>query len=457
MDDSGPASVRGRILVIDDDLVFGRWAAQLLRTEGRFETRYVADAATGLEHLDDGPWDLVLTDLEMPGMNGLELLDRIGQLEPDLPVAIITGHATVDRAVTAFRKSAAEFIQKPISATDFMIAVQGLVQRGRETRAAGREIVLAVGAHPDDVEIGVAGTLLAHKSAGDSVAILTLTGDRPPAAQVRRARGPQHAAGIIGARLFLGELDDADIAEGEPTIGVIEAVLARIRPTVLYTHSIHDVHQAHRNTHQAVIVAARQIGRVYCFQSATPTVDFRPTHFSVIDSHVSRKLAAIDAFADEPQRRDYLQPDLVVSTARYWSRFCGGSLAEPFEAVRDRAPVRVPAGAGSPGAGAIVQGIPADRSATGPGAPGRDQGPARVAHLPGARLTHRTVTSPAGRRCDSGAHSDIPRLFPERLRQQFLHRRAGPEPGPPGTRCPAFLPGLAGGRIRFRGRRRPVA
>ena len=123
MADSGLAA-RGRILVIDDDPVFGRWAILLLRAEGRFEARYVTDAAAGLQHLDDGPWDLVLTDLEMPGMDGLELLDRIGQLEPDLPVAIVTGHATVDRAVTAFRKSAVEFIQKPISAPDFMITIR---------------------------------------------------------------------------------------------------------------------------------------------------------------------------------------------------------------------------------------------------------------------------------------------------------------------------------------------
>ena len=446
MEDSGLASVRGRILVIDDDLVFGRWAAQLLQTEGRFDARYVTDAAAGLQHLEDGPWDLVLTDLEMPGMSGLELLDRIGQLEPDLPVAIITGHATVDRAVTAFRKSAAEFIQKPISATDFMIAVQGLVQRGRETRAAQRETVLAVGAHPGDVEIGVAGTLLAHKSAGDTVAILTLASSEP-GAQVRRPRGPEHAAQVIGARVFLGGLDDVDITEGEPTIGVIEDVITRIRPTVLYTHSMHDVDQAHRNTHRAAIVAARQIGRVYGFQSATPTVDFRPTHFSVIDSHVSRKLSAIDAFADQPEQRDYLQPDLIVSTARYWSRFCGGSLAEPFEAVRDRAPVRVPAGSGAiiqrvDGPGAARDELGRDRDELGreqdePGRgqdePGRGQRMARIAHLPGARLTRRTVTLPAGRRCDSRAHSDIPRLFPGWFRQQCLHRRADPAPGPPGA------------------------
>ena len=413
MDESGLASVRGRILVIDDDPVFGRWAAQLLQSEGRFEARHVTDAAAGLGQLEDGPWDLVLTDLEMPGMSGLELLDRIGQLEPDLPVAIITGHATVDRAVTAFRKSAAEFIQKPISATDFLIAVQGLVQRGRETRSAQREIVLAVGAHPGDVEIGAAGTLLAHKSAGDSVAILTLASDGPDGTRVRRARGPEHAAQIIGARLFHGGFGDVSIAESEPTIGVIEEVIARIRPTVLYTHSGHDVHQAHRNTHRAAIVAARQIGRVYCFQAATPTVDFRPTHFSVIDSHISRKLAAIDAFAGHPEQRDYLQPDLVVSTARYWSRFCGGSLAEPFEAVRDRAPVRLTAGAG-----AVIQPVPGDGPIPGRDDPGRDQEMARIAHLPGARLTRRTVTDPAGRRCDSRAYSAIPRLFPVRLRQQ---------------------------------------
>jgi LmbE family N-acetylglucosaminyl deacetylase len=273
--------------------------------------------------------------------------------------------------------------------------------------------VLAVGAHPGDVEIGAAGTLLAHKSAGDSVAILTLASGGPDGSQVRRARGPEHAAQVIGARLYHGGLGDVSIAESEPTIGAIEEVIARVRPTVLYTHSGHDVHQAHRNTHQAAIVAARQIGRVYCFQAATPTVDFRPTHFSVVDSHMSRKLAAIDAFAGEPEQRDYLQPDLVVSTARYWSRFCGGSLAEPFEAVRDRAPVRVPAGAG-----AGIQPVPDDGPRPGRREPGQGRDMARIAHLPGARLRRRTVTYPAGRRCDSRAHSDIPRLFPVRLRQQ---------------------------------------
>lgn len=337
MEDSGLAVGRGRILVIDDDPVFGRWAVLLLGAEGRFEARYVTDAAAGLRQLDDGPWDLVLTDLEMPGMGGLELLERIGELEPELPVAIITGHATVDRAVTAFRKSAAEFIQKPISAADFMIKIRALVQRGRETRAAEREIVLAVGAHPDDVAIGAGGTLLAHKSAGDSVAILTLTAGGWADDQVRRSRAAEQAAQVLGARLFLGDLDGAPIGEGNPTIEVIEEVITRVRPTVLYTHSVHDVHQDHRNTHRAALVAARGVGRVYCFQSPSATVDFRPTRFVPIDGQLDGKLAAIDAFASQVEIRAYLEPDLISATARYWSRYCESRYAEPFEVVRESA------------------------------------------------------------------------------------------------------------------------
>jgi hypothetical protein len=91
------------------------------------------------------------------------------------------------------------------------------------------------------------------------------------------------------------------------------------------------------------MVACRRVGRVFCFQSPSATVDFRPTHFVPIDGHVERKLKAIDTFGSQTGVRDYLEPDLISSTARYWSRYCAGQYAEPFEAIRDRAggpPVR---------------------------------------------------------------------------------------------------------------------
>jgi len=331
MDGSAPA----RILLVDDDAALGRYLARVL-TRGGFEVIHELDSGGALHRIETESWDLLITDIELPGMTGLELLDRVRQRLPDLPVAVLTGHPTVDYAVSALRNSAAEFLQKPIIGADLVAKATELIAAGRAARTAGLEIVLAIGAHPDDVEIGAAGTLLAHRAAGDTVAILTLSRGARGGDQEQRARESQEAADVIGARLFLDDLQDTLIPEGNPTIGVIDRVIAEVQPTIIYTHSVHDVHQDHRNTHRAVLVAARRVGRVYCFQSPSATVDYRPTHFVTIDDHIGRKLKAIDTFGSQVGVRDYLEPELITSTARYWARYCGASYAEPFEVIRDR-------------------------------------------------------------------------------------------------------------------------
>jgi LmbE family N-acetylglucosaminyl deacetylase/CheY-like chemotaxis protein len=338
----------GRILLVDDDTALGGYLTRVLRGRGGFDVRHELDSAAALRCLQDADWDLLITDIELPGMTGLELLERVRQLHPDLPVAVLTGNPTIDYAVSALRSSAAEFLQKPITPEDLLAKATELVQAGRAARAAGRETVLAIGAHPDDVEIGAAGTLLAHRAAGDTVAILTLSRGAHGGDQVRRARESQDAADVIGARLFLDDLQDTLIPEGNPTIGVIDRVIVEIQPTIIYTHSVHDVHQDHRNTHRAALVAARRVGRVYCFQSPSATVDYRPTYFVTIDQHIGGKLRAIDTFGSQVGVRDYLEPGLIASTARYWSRYCGGSHAEPFEVIRDRADAGPVRSAGTP-------------------------------------------------------------------------------------------------------------
>jgi LmbE family N-acetylglucosaminyl deacetylase/CheY-like chemotaxis protein len=345
-DESGVASgaSQGRVLLIDDDRVFGIWATQVVQKRGGYELTHVLDPVAGLRRVATEPWDLVITDIEMPGMTGLELLEQVHRLEPGLPVAVVTAHATLDRAVTALRSAAVEFLHKPMPAADFLGKVATLVANGRAMRSVNRESVLAIGAHPDDVEIGAAGALLAHKAAGDLVSILTLSRGARGGTEEWRVREAEAAAEVIGARLFLNDLEDTRINEGDPTIGIIDGVIAELQPTVIYTHSVHDVHQDHRNTYRAAMVAARRVGRVYCFQSPSATVDFRPTFFVAIDEHVSGKLEAIRAFTSQFAIRDYLEPDLIVATARYWSRFCDGSHAEAFEGIRDRAPTRAAQG-----------------------------------------------------------------------------------------------------------------
>jgi DNA-binding NtrC family response regulator len=132
-DEPGPG--RGRILLIDDDRVFGIWAAQVLCKRGGHELKHVLDPAAGLRCVETEPWDLVITDIEMPGMTGIELLKRIHLVEPSLPVAVVTAHAAADRAVSALRSSAAEFFHKPMPADDFLGKITALIASGRAARS----------------------------------------------------------------------------------------------------------------------------------------------------------------------------------------------------------------------------------------------------------------------------------------------------------------------------------
>ena len=349
--DVGP----GRILVVEDDLVTARFLTHVLSESGGFDVTHTPDPAVALARASAETWDLVLTDVEMPGMTGIELLEVLRRVAPDLPVAVMTAHPTIDYAVGALRSRADEFLQKPVRPDQLLVTVTALIAKGRAARLAARQSVLAIGAHPDDVEIGAAGSLLAHRAMGHEISILTLSRGARGGTETTRAGESELAALVLGATLYLDDLQDTSISESDPTISVISRVVESLRPTVIYTHSFHDVHQDHRNTYRAAMVAVRDIGRVYCFQSPSATVDFRPTRFVNIDDHVERKLQAINAFASQVEVRAYLEPDLIQSTARYWSRFGGGRYAEAFEVVRDSAvsgqPVSAPGGgqAASPG------------------------------------------------------------------------------------------------------------
>jgi LmbE family N-acetylglucosaminyl deacetylase/CheY-like chemotaxis protein len=333
---------QGRILLVDDDQALGGYLSRVLRAGG-FEVIHYLDASVALDRFRTEQWDLLITDIELPGMSGLELLERVRELAPSLPVAVLTGHPTVDYAVSALRGAAAEFLSKPVSASDLLAKATELITAARATAEASRERVLAIGAHPDDVEIGAGGTLSRHAATGDAVAILTLSQGAVGGDKAQRARESQQSADLIGARLFLRDLADTQIPEGNPTIGLIEEVIAEVRPTIVYTHSDHDLHQDHRNVHRAALVACRRVGRIYCFQSPSATVDYRPTYFTTIDDYLTRKLTVIDAFGSQATIRDYMEPDLITSIARYWGRYCEGSHAEPFETIRDRVGAQAPA------------------------------------------------------------------------------------------------------------------
>ncbi len=117
-----------RVLVVDDEEIARSNLEYILRKDGY----QVATAASGLEALDrlkTQDFDLVLTDLKMEKMDGLQLLQAVKQMSPATELVMITGYATVSTAVDALRKGAAHYLSKPINLDDLRLTVQELVSK----------------------------------------------------------------------------------------------------------------------------------------------------------------------------------------------------------------------------------------------------------------------------------------------------------------------------------------
>lgn len=330
----------GRILLVEDDPVAAHFTRHVLGKRGGFDIAHTPDPAVALMRASTETWDLVLTDAELPGMTGLELLEALRRASPALPVAVISAHDPADTAVRVLRSHCDEFLQKPVRPDQLLATATALVAKGRAARQAARQpvrqVVLAIGAHPGDAEIGSAGALLAHRALGHEISILTLTRGTGDGARSTRAGESEMAALVLGAALFQEDLPAALAGDGDPAIDAIAGVVDSVRPTIVYTHSPHDTQQDHRSAYAAAAAAAGAVGRLCRFQSPSATVDFRPTSFVNIDEQLARKVLAAGAFASQPELSGYLERDLITSSAGYWSRFGDrdGRFAEAFEVDR---------------------------------------------------------------------------------------------------------------------------
>jgi LmbE family N-acetylglucosaminyl deacetylase/ActR/RegA family two-component response regulator len=305
---------RALLLLVEDDDLLASVMTEILAPVA--DVRWTASAEEAMQILAAERWDLVVADIELPGMSGIDFIVHSKVAQPVVSTLVVSGRTGFQDAVSAIRAGADDYLTKPIDARTLVEKARELIARTRVRRAKDLEVVLAIGAHPDDVEIGCGGILARHVAAGDQVALLTLSGGEQGGEAATRAKESQRAAEILGARLFHTDLVDTSVSEGGDTITTIKQVIDEVQPTTVYTHTARDVHQDHRNVHHATLVAARGIPRIYCYQAPSTTIEFHPTRFVTIDGFLERKLESIDAFGSQVAVRDYLDPDLLRSTAR---------------------------------------------------------------------------------------------------------------------------------------------
>jgi DNA-binding NtrC family response regulator len=124
---------QGNILLVDDDLAFRVGTLALLEDHG-FKASFATNGEEAMQKLAELPFDLVLSDLVMPGINGIELLKHIRDTYPGLTVIMITGFASIGTAVEAMRIGARDYVTKPCDNDELMIKIQHALEERRKDR-----------------------------------------------------------------------------------------------------------------------------------------------------------------------------------------------------------------------------------------------------------------------------------------------------------------------------------
>lgn len=169
-----------RILITEDDRVQREIIGDILAQSG-YETNACASGAESLEALSADHYDVLLTDLRMPGMDGLELLRQARRLRPETDVILMTAHATVKTAVTAMKEGAADYLEKPFDKDELLHVISRTLERS-DLRRQNRDL---------------------RRLVSETVALGNIVGESPPMQQVFERT--QRAVEVNSTVLILGE------------------------------------------------------------------------------------------------------------------------------------------------------------------------------------------------------------------------------------------------------------
>jgi LmbE family N-acetylglucosaminyl deacetylase len=194
--------------------------------------------------------------------------------------------------------------------------------------------VLAVGAHPDDIELGCGGALLAHRARGDEVTLLVMTtGEEGPQDARSRIGEQEDAAGLLGAALLWGGFRDGAVPMDRSAVNVVQDAIEASGADLVYGHAPSDTHQDHRATSAAVLAATRRASRVLLFESPT-TVNFTPVIYVDIATLVEAKLDLLRAHMSQVLKNGLVDLDALEAQARYHGFRARVRNAEAFESER---------------------------------------------------------------------------------------------------------------------------
>ncbi len=196
------------------------------------------------------------------------------------------------------------------------------------------EVILAVGAHPDDIELGCGGTISAASKLGKRVIAVFLSKGEQSGNPEIRPKESVEALSLLGVKeVFFGDFPDSEIPCNRQAIDFLEAFFVANKPDTVLTHTINDIHQDHRQVGWLSISAFRNAPRLLAYETPRVTQTFSPTYFVDITNCVNDKWMALKCHFSQKTKR-YITYESMVNLASFRGSQVSLPAAEAFEVVR---------------------------------------------------------------------------------------------------------------------------
>ena len=327
------ADKRAQVLLVEDNITDATLIRTVLERDGDIQVTLAQDGIRGCQLVESHRWDLVITDFNLPGRDGIEVILACKANQPLTPIISTSAYSASVYRDGALRGGASQVLVKPIDPEELINRARDLMNlEGKDAQKA--RLILAIGAFPGDVEAGCGGTLMKYGLGGDETHVLILSSGADGPQAEDRLGAARRAGRLMESELITPPEDATELADLDAALLRIQDTVDTLQPDIIFAPSSNDVRESRRHAYMAAEISTAKSASLLCYQAATTTLDFRPTLFEDISDFLDQKMAALSHFIMDVQGRPHLDPDLARAAARYWGRFLGYGEVEPFEVTQ---------------------------------------------------------------------------------------------------------------------------
>lgn len=297
-----------------------------------FTVVHVQDGDQALDRLGQETWDLIVTDLNLPGADGFTIIRRSRALYPSLPILVTTGYTQAHYEEQALRAGADQVMIKPLTQNDFVSRVWSMIEHEDLFEVADSKVVLAIEGRLGDAEMGCGGTLMRAVEDEATVVIVPILMSNDDASP-EELKAASLAANILGVELRVDRTLFGDLHRQRD---LVQRTLDELRPTTLYVPAPDDRDASRKQSSAIATDASIEVENVFGFETATTGLDFTPSHFVDVRAQMVAKMEALATYQSLGAARVDLRPRMAQAYARYWGRYREFTEVEAFQRIRAR-------------------------------------------------------------------------------------------------------------------------